>query len=189
MTRMFIASVFRHVNYFGDVRATASAAIKDMIEALPSCYLYDNDYDTIDVSLHEVMADGRARWTVLTLNPEAASWDELLPEWTKEVRATTIEFTLPNLLRVLDDAGFRVVESGDDLHPEMAAMMRLLDLPHVPCFFARVEDEGDHLLAFSCKLWQVVWAAFGRGAMEFSGDRKDDGTLRVVVSEKETKTS
>jgi hypothetical protein len=100
--------------------------------------------------------------------------------------ATTIEFTLPNLLRVLDDAGFQVVASGDDLRPDMAAMMLLLDLPHRPCFFARVEGQGDDLLAFSSELFEVVWAAFGRGAMEFSGDHKDDGTLRVVVLEKST---
>jgi hypothetical protein len=95
-------------------------------------------------------------------------------------------FTLANLERVLEEADFFLAAGGSDVAPELAKASEFLGLPHRPLFFVRVQEPGDDLLRFSCKVMETVWGAFGRVAMEFRGFTDGD-PLVVVVAELETK--
>jgi hypothetical protein len=98
---------------------------------------------------------------------------------------TRLDFTLSNLVRVLTDAGFQVVTSGDDASPEMTAALAFCGYPSVLRFFARVEGQGD-LLGFSTSIVEAVWTSFERGLMDFRG-WCDGEKVFVVVTELEPK--
>jgi hypothetical protein len=98
---------------------------------------------------------------------------------------TSLDFTLTNLVRILTDAGFQIVASGDDASPEMTAALAFCGHPCSTRFFARVEGQGD-LLGFSTSIMETVWASFERGLMDFRG-WCDGEKVFVVVTELEPK--
>jgi len=78
-----------------------------------------------------------------------------------------MNFTRQNLVRVLEQSGLTVLQSGADRFPlpdEVKGMV-----PHTPRFYVIVEADNDDMIAFLRVVSEVVWAEFTRGEMEFEG--------------------
>lgn len=91
-----------------------------------------------------------------------------------------IEFTLLNLVKTIEQAGYRVVDSGPDDQPEIAELRALMpNFPGAgPRFFVRVELPFDPIQAFA-RVSEAVWSRFTRGQMEFHAQA--DGNWSTVT--------
>lgn len=112
-----------------------------------------------------------------------------------------MDFTLENLVGMLESAGYKVTSSGPDNRPELAdfrsaqggisgvldhcenTRSELVDKLPAPLFFAVIEENGD-LLKVTTKLMERVWEKFTRGLMEFNGEVVEGKKVRVVITQR-----
>jgi len=95
------------------------------------------------------------------------------------------DFTLENLVERLAAAGHVVVKSGPESLSHITELRSLPELADFPLpratFFAIVESSED-LMDASTRVMENVWAAFGRGNMEFNCELVD-GKARICITE------